>query len=69
MNAASLARKTNDQLISGFDRLLRRINKAFAGGTSLGVDLPTMRTVTPDLYNDYIAYRTEGRRRKQAGLV
>lgn len=56
---------TDDQLVSVFDTLCRRIYREAAGGDRYGVDLPTLRAVSPILHQDYLTLRKEGRRRTQ----
>lgn len=54
---------TDTQLVRQFNRLLRRIYRAFAGGTRFGIDLPTLWLCCPGFYDAYQAYRAEDFRR------
>lgn len=54
---------TDEQLLEQFNDLLIKINEEFEGGTTFGVDLPTLRICEPELYNQYMEFRKEGQKR------
>lgn len=60
---------TNERLQALYDRVLARIWKACEGGTTFGIDLPTLRIIHPGYCRAYLAIRQEGQRRVREGLA
>lgn len=54
---------TDTQLERLFQKILTKIQKRFSGGTSFGVDLPTLALCEPGLWYCYMAVKAEGSRR------
>lgn len=58
---------TNKQLQRLGNRISERIQRAFAGGTRYGIDMPTLWAVVPGLAQAYCNVRNEFKARYNAG--
>lgn len=59
-----LASLSENQLERLYRKLYARIERAFAGGTRYGIDLPTLRMCEPGYYSDFMRIKREMIRRE-----
>jgi len=64
-----LQQLTNEQLNRLYRCVWRRLQRVYAGGTSFGIDMPTLWAVTPGFAQIIVDIRAEAIRRKELGLV
>lgn len=63
MPTYNLAPLTDSQLVRTYCRVWSHIERAFAGGTSFGIDRPTLFACLPSWANLWDQLRTEMKRR------